>query len=645
MNYEDILQNIKQDDNNELQTSIYRYNGILEAIRFFANRLTYEQITDTSFDFVNELLTADKSVMLLFREGRYKVHKTRGVNLIGYELAQTPELAGFALYVGNVIHGRSQLEAYFPKDLLDAVDANVMIPLTLEDKLNGFVLVSGRVSGKFNESDILVCETLMNLFNNALEGCMRLERLQVTNRELDEKIFNLFAINQSAKAMLTEHRLEELYSLAVDVFSELTQSAYTGFFLFDDPSEKYTLKAYRDVFHANTLNKLSFTLNEETPVNTLKQIADLSVDADIAYFESLYLEGIAPLEMVNARYVVFIYGKQGKVLGFVTLGETVSGALYKKSAFELVDSLASYTYIALSNAMLLKVVNDQKELLQLKLDRLMTLNTLMKNINSADSSSRMIALALETLTVSFGVESCLVTLYNDGKDTLDVHAASDPSLEGLSIPMNEIISPLREGKILFESRSENVSLYVGDEISNAIREKSGVLMIPMTLDRYELKLIGAIMIFRHKKSVLSNEEDVLTYETVANHMAPLIEGFSELERRMRLYKPDVLQLFLNEVEAQIRECIEYAFDLEIIQVVDRSASPFAESGAGMVLKELLQNVYRVSYDRTYLVVQSDFEYNYQFVCNSVSGTDVLIKRFRLFKDFNTFEEFLSLQSG
>jgi hypothetical protein len=217
---------------------------------------------------------------------------------------------------------------------------------------------------------------------------MRLESCRVNNRELDEKIFNLFAINQSAKAMLTEHRLEELYSLAVDVFSELTQSAYTGFFLFDDPSEKYTLKAYRDVFHANTLNKLSFTLNEETPVNTLKQIADLSVDADIAYFESLYLEGIAPLEMVNARYVVFIYGKQGKVLGFVTLGETVSGALYKKSAFELVDSLASYTYIALSNAMLLKVVNDQKELLQLKLDRLMTLNTLMKNINSADSSSR-----------------------------------------------------------------------------------------------------------------------------------------------------------------------------------------------------------------------------------------------------------------
>jgi hypothetical protein len=54
--------------------------------------------------------------MLLFREGRYKVHKTRGVNLIGYELAQTPELAGFALYVGNVIHGRSQLEAYFTKD-------------------------------------------------------------------------------------------------------------------------------------------------------------------------------------------------------------------------------------------------------------------------------------------------------------------------------------------------------------------------------------------------------------------------------------------------------------------------------------------------------------------------------------------------
>lgn len=645
MNYEDILQNIQQDENNELSTDIYRYNGILEAIRFYANRLNFQQITDTAFDFVNELLTVDKSVMFLMSDGCYVLQKNRGITPVHTRVEQTQELAGFALYVGNVVNGRDALAAFLPTELLDEVGATVMIPMVLEDRLHGFFLLSGRVSAKFNEGDILVCETLMNLFNNALESCNRLEKLQVTNKELDEKVFNLFAINQSAKAMLTEHRLEDLYSLAVDVFSELTLSANTGFFLYDEASEKFILKAYRDVFHSGGLEDLRFNLVGSNLINTSKQIVDLSDEGDVAYFNSLYEEGIDPLKIIKARYVVFIYGKQGKILGFVCLGETVSGTLYKKSSFELVDSLASYTYIALSNAMLLKVVSDQKRQLQLKLDRLMTLNALIKNINSADNCDHMIDLAMQTLLVSFGVESGLITLYRIDKDDLVVHSAHDLSLNGLSIPMNERLQPLKEGHVVFESESVLVPQYVGPEIADVIRFKSGVLIIPMTLERYDVKLIGALVIFKLKDGVVSNEENVLTFETIANHMAPLVEGFTTLEKRMKEYKLDMVQIFLTEVEAQILECLEYAFDLEIIRVIDRKASPFREENDCKMLAALLRNSYHVAYNQLYLVVQNDFEYNYQFVQTSVGSPDVEIKRYKLFRDFSTFEEFLSLQDN
>ncbi|NLI38659.1 MAG: hypothetical protein GX384_04845, partial [Clostridiaceae bacterium] len=63
MEYQDILAKIQQDESNDLSTDLYRYNGILEAISFFTNRLTYEQIIHASFDFVNELLTVNKSVL------------------------------------------------------------------------------------------------------------------------------------------------------------------------------------------------------------------------------------------------------------------------------------------------------------------------------------------------------------------------------------------------------------------------------------------------------------------------------------------------------------------------------------------------------------------------------------------------------
>lgn len=220
MQYNDILKKIEQDFNNDNRTDLYRYNGLLEAIRFFSNRLTLEQITDAAFDFVNELLTVEKSSMYLFYNNRYELRKQRGAKTENLHIALTPELSNFILYVGNVVNGRDALEQYFDASILDALDATVMLPLALENKLYGFFLLSRRISAEFNNSDILVCETLMNLFNNSLENCNRLERLQISNQELDEKIFNLFAINQSAKAMLTEHNLDDLYSLAVDVFSE-----------------------------------------------------------------------------------------------------------------------------------------------------------------------------------------------------------------------------------------------------------------------------------------------------------------------------------------------------------------------------------------------------------------------------------------
>ena len=233
MPYEDILKKIEQEIKNGDKTDIYRYNGLIEAIQFFSSRLTLQQITDAAFDFVNELLTVNKSAMYILEDGQYKLKKYRGIQfspVIG-KIQQNLSLANFALYVGHVVSGVDNLSRFFAPEILAGLDAKVMLPLLLEEKLYGFFLLSGRVSGPFNENDIMVCTTLMNLFNSSMENSRRLEVLQRTNQELDEKIFNLFAINQSARAMLTEHELDNLYKLSVDVFQNLLLSAQTGFFL------------------------------------------------------------------------------------------------------------------------------------------------------------------------------------------------------------------------------------------------------------------------------------------------------------------------------------------------------------------------------------------------------------------------------
>ena len=274
----------------------------------------------------------------------------------------------------------------------------------------------------------------------------------------------------------------------------------------------------------STTPPIYLTLRPEATAIMGRQIVNATDESDAEYFSSLFEEGIAPLEALKARYIVFIFGRGNEILGFVTLGDTISGTDYKKSTFELVDSLASYTYIALSNAMPIKVVNDQKKLLELKLDRLITLNTLIKNINSAQTSKQMIDLAHETLTVSLGVENGMIALYQPENRQLLVSAATDNSLNGTIIPLTARLEPLLKGKVIFESDATLVSEYIGHDISDALQDKAGLLAIPMSLEHYEIRLIGVIFIFRTYNSLLSEEENILTFESIANHMAPLLDG-------------------------------------------------------------------------------------------------------------------------
>jgi len=646
LDYQEILAKIQQEENNDHSTNLYRYDGILEAISFFTNRLTYDQIIHAAFDFANELLTVHKSVLYLLEDGQYRRVKSRNLSDAPDTIPRNDQLDNFALYVGSVVSGKEYLRTYFSADILDKTEATVMIPLILNNALNGFILMSGRVTADFNENDISVSGTLMNLFNNALESNGRLMELQTANKELDEKIFSLFAINQSAKAMLTEHRLEELNHLAVDVFSELTLSANTGFFLYDPKPEKYALKAYRDVFHPDSeIPSVYLTLKPDARPVVSRQIVNAGDEKDIEYFSSLFEEGIGQLEVLKAKFIVFIFGKGGRILGFVTLGDTISGVGYKKSTFELVDSLASYTYIALDNAMLLKVVNDQKELLELKLNRLITMNTLIKNINSAKNSQQMIDLALETLTVSLGVESCMIALYQPEDRNLLISAATIDSLVGSAIPLSSRLEPLLQGKVIFESDATLVPEYTGDAISDALGDKAGLLAIPIAIeqyDLYEVRLIGAILIFRLRNSLLSEEENTLTFEAIANHMAPLLDGYINLDRQKQEYVPDVMKQFTAGLRAQIDECLEYNFDLEIIRIVDKDTTPFAESISYRMASEQFLNTYAVSYDHTFVVIQNDFDHNRQVLESIADEANASITCFRLYKDFNSYDELMEL---
>ncbi len=640
--YNDILMKIEQDVKNDSGTDLYRYKGLLEAIRFFSNRLTLKQITDAAFDFVNEMLTVEKTALFTLKDDRFELAKKRGIQPISSHVEVTPELSEYVLFVGNVLWGRDSLDNYFDPTILDALDASVMIPLAIENKLYGFFLLSQKISAPFNENDILVCETLMNLFNNSLQSTSRLEQLQASNHELDEKVFNLFAINQSAKAMLTEHKLDQLFKLAVDVFSELTQSANTGFVIYDDASEKYVLKAYRDVFDSTAIKNINISLEYNAQVQNNSDILDLSSEKDMKIFLDLFTGGDLLINDLKAKYVVFIIGESKQILGFVTLGETVTGYDYKKSAFELVDSLASYTYIALSNALHIGKVNDHKKLLQEKLDRMITLNSLSKNINSAIDSKSIIELTLNTLTVSFDVEKALIALYDEDNDCFRASKSTDLLEEDTFIEITPAMQPLRRGSMVFEAESEKLPTVIGKEFAASVSDNSGVLIIPMTMEQYETVLVGAIFIFNIKQGAISDEENTLIFDTIANHMAPLLEGFKNIENQKKVLKKDMAKIFISDIETLINDSKSYELELQVIRITDPDASAYAESQVPSLLNNIVENVYPVSFEQTEIIIKHNFDRSFNAVAEALENRNLSVSRYCLNKEFTDLESFLQL---
>jgi len=353
MEYDSILQKIQQDREDHSVTDLYRYNVLMEAIDFFSNRLSFEQIVSSAFEFVNELLTVSKSVMYILNGKDYAPAEKKGLEDEPARVACTAKLESFAVFCGAVLNDRAKMEEYFSHDFLEACKVQIMIPLIAETTLQGFILLVEKSGGPFAADDTVICDTLMHIFTSALENHNRLVKLQQANNELDEKIFNLFAINESSKILLAEHDMEVLYGLALDVFSELTQSSHTSFFLFDEGAEKYMLKAYKDIYHLKAGKEtVCLTLNRDNPINPGKMLIDTGNPSDVEYFNSLFMEGVEALSFSQLLYIVLLL-KGSEVLGLVTLGATVSGSPYKSGIFELVESLASYTYIAISNAILL----------------------------------------------------------------------------------------------------------------------------------------------------------------------------------------------------------------------------------------------------------------------------------------------------
>ena len=617
---------------------INKYQELVTAIEFFSQKFDIEQILDYAVEFVCNLLDINKYVLFINEDGFYKPLKLKNYPQIDYLFAAEEQYENVAMYHAGLFYSK-ELNKYFPEDLIKYYPAKIAIPLIKDKILLGLLLID-KNDGDFTLEDNIIATALMNLYYTALTNYHSDRKIIEIKRELDEKIFNLFAINQSSKALLSTLNLDEIYTLATSVFSELTQSAITSLFIYDTISESYQMKSLQNVYFFNSSQQMSLYTIKTSKLSLL----------NYAYFQCELQEDIDALkehfynfddfyQIIRPKFIIPIKGNN-KVIGFITLSEKINATNYNMGIFELIDSLASALYIALENASYLKTINSQKNLLDNKLKDLVRLNTLIKNINASSNIESLFSVIKETLKVSFNVNCGLAAMFDKLNNDFIIKETINIDDKINKFRLTDKISELLRGNTITINSLKETQDILECELFNEIQEKcSGALIIPIYLDFIEIELLGVMAVFDIDGKLISNEESILIYESISNHIAPVLYQLQQIVDIKNKYQPNIKNKFIEELTQEIQEAEELCLEIFVFHIHDRSKLKLKENLCMLTLADSFVKSYQI--DGQNLLILSYVESDHDIIRTQLDET-INLYTYQYNKNFNTINDLSKL---
>lgn len=511
---------------NKNVSKLYRYEALLQAIDFFTQKFNLKQLSDYAFESANKILDLKSSALFLLEGDFFEIKSSKYSGISQHTIQNTQNIKGIATLHGDII--TSNFERFFNTEDISLFKMEIVIPLIIKDLMYGFIVSDGKLSQKLGEDDFIIAHALMQLMNNSLENSKIFSDLQETNKQLDQKIFNLFSINQSSRAMLSVLDLSRLYSLSIDIFSELTSSKVTAFGLYDEISDKIIVRGYKNVFNAGKYYG-EFELTDKK-YKGYKIVFNYRQDIELIKGIFKNYEAFAELE---AEYVILLI--RDNILGFVTISKPVNERKYDQSLFELIESLASSTYISLKNAILFQEVTRQKSIIEQKLTMLTKLGKLIKNLNSCVDIEELCDLAVRTLNISFGIKKALIALY-DGKDFVIKKTVGFQTAETL-LDTDESWEQFSYSGVYFCSTNDSNSTYLSEQLLLEAGDSNCLVISPILINTVMLpddsKPLGYLIALQTSESL--KEEEILLVDTVANSIAPTVNHMNSILQVKREY--------------------------------------------------------------------------------------------------------------
>ncbi|MDF2531131.1 MAG: hypothetical protein K0Q65_712 [Clostridia bacterium] len=532
---------------------LHGQDALLQAIDFFSQKFNMSQLSNYAFEFTNQMLSLNSSALFVQTKDGFQLVKVKNYDVAQYLIEDTSKLQRIATFYGNVM--TAGFHHFFEEKDLEVFTPQLVIPLIVKDLLYGFIITKGKVDVAISQDDLTMSKALMQLINNSLESCKNLIDLQHINHELDQKIFNLFSINHSSRMLLSELDLHKLYSLAIDIFSELTSSRITAFGLYDEIKDRIVIRGYKDVFSSTKL-QMDFELLDSA-YDGYKIVFHYQEDKEL-------LQGIfknyQDFKCLDSEYIILIVRE--RVLGFVTISKPVNDRAYDQGVFELIESLAASTYISFKNAIYFNEINRQRSSIQQKLNTLTNLNILIRNINSCATIGELCDISIKTLHYSFGIRKAFIVLKEKDSFVIKNHVGFE--LHNNKLEMNARWENIHQNSVV-SYMSYNAADYFSKSLLEDVGASNCLVIHPISISNTDLEKdqepLGYIVVLETTDAL--KEEEALLIETMSNSISPIVSHLQELKKIKDDYVVNQRKAFMKSLDAKLRNRSKYLIEFYI----------------------------------------------------------------------------------
>ncbi len=534
--------------------SIMSTENLIEVIDFFSQSLSVEQLIHYGLEVVHKSLDLNKAAIFIKEGDHYELKETKNWDIEGLWISRTDKLKTLATKVGRILS--KDFDEYFEQSVLELYEPKMVIPLIIKDELAGFILSDGKGEESHSQAELNVAYAVMRLMNGAYETARSFNDLEVKNKNLDKKIFNLFFLNQCSKSLLEQLELDKIYDICIDVIRELTSSTVTTFGMYDEIRDKIVIKGYKDIVTFDSYyTEIQLKESYSSPTKVIYHCK-----SDQELLKEFFVDPERFSEL-KAEYVVLIV--KDKIKGFVSIGRAVNDRVYDNALLELVENVASSIYISITNAIQFKKIKEQKEIIKEKYKVMIALSKAIKNINSCDNVDELCQITMQTLQYAFDIVKGGIIMYEGDQMVVKSTVGLPDQLIGdLDHSVSEKLSNVCD--LYFEYTGRNIEKYFSNDWVMADDESNCLVMAPIRLDKLSLPrhgILGYIVIFGTKAAL--KQEEVVLFDTIANSIAPILNQMQNSDEVMTHYMIDPQQAMLDCIYDKLNTREQYYIDFSI----------------------------------------------------------------------------------